>query len=231
MTGKLRRQWMIWHVTLAMFLLFLGAAHVASMSRIAALLLQPHIETHLNVVSLLGHDIYLDLEFRRSLARGGDDGLRTNDLGGTRRRPGSGGGNATVTFVGQPVLVEVAINDGPPLRLSATPANRSNRIIVARSLRVEGLAAASLSTDDRDLASRLVARPGLNHLTIRVIDVGNALLGEEVDLVALPPLQASGPQPGYGIFVFAFLLLPVAVVGFILWGMILFIMPTRGRGA
>lgn len=219
MTDKLRRQWKIWHISLAIYMLLLGAAHVASATRITALTLHPHVETQLNVFSVLGHDIYMDLEFRRSVAKGGDDSLRTRELGGIRRNSSG----AEIVIPGEPVVIEAAVDDGPPVVFSATPANRASRFIVSRSLRADGMTPASFSPDERDGISRLAAHPGLNRLTFRVLRVGNSLLGEEVELVAQPPMRAIGPQAGYGIFVIVFWLLPVAIIGFFVSGMLLFV--------
>lgn len=219
MTDKLRRQWKIWHISLAVYMLLLGAAHVASSTRVTVLTLQPHVETHLNVVSVLGHDIYMDLEFRRSAAKSGDDSLRTRELGGIRRNSSG----AEIIMPGEPVVIEAAVDDGPPIILSATPGNRANRFIVSRSLRADGVLSASFSPDERDGISRLSAHPGLNHLTLRVVQVGSSLLGEDIELIAQPPMRAIGPQSGYGIFVIVFWLLPVAVIGFFISGMLLFV--------
>jgi len=222
MDNKLHRQWMFWQAAVAAFLLYLGAANVASIQRITVVTLQPHVEAQLNVFSMLGHDIYLDLDFSRSAAKGEDDSRRSNELGGIHRRPGSSG---VVIVAGQPVVLDVSINGGDYKRLSAAPASRVGPYTVTRNLRSEaGVTQASIG---RDEAEKFVAHPGLNRLAIRVVDVGRTLQGEDVELVALAPMQASGPQPGYGFFLMAFWLIPLAMTVFIGWAVWLLVLETR----
>lgn len=222
MDNKLHRQWMFWQVAVAAFLLYLGAANVASLQRITVLTLQPHVEAQLNVFSMLGHDIYLDLDFSRSAAKGEDDSRRSNELGGVHRRPGS---SSVVIVAGQPVVLDVSINGGDWKRLSAAPASRVGPYTVTRNLRSEaGVTQVSLGRDETE---KLVAHPGLNRLSIRVVDVGRTLQGEDVELVALAPMQASGPQPGYGFFLMAFWLIPFAMTVFIGWAVWLLVLETR----
>lgn len=223
MHDKLRRQWMFWQVAVAAFLLYLGAANVASLQRITVLTLQPHVEAELKVFSMLGHDIYLDLDFSRSAAKGEDDSRRSHELGGILRRPGASG---SVIFAGQPVVLDVSINGGAWKRLSAAPASRVGPYTITRNLRSEaGVTQVSAGRDDD--AEKFVAHPGLNRLEIRVVDVGRSLQGEDVELVALAPMQASGPQPGYGFFLMAFWLIPLAMMGFIGWAVWLLVLETR----
>lgn len=226
MTDTLRRQWLIWHVMLANYLLLLGAGHIAGLPRVTVLTLQPHVEAHLNVFSLLGHDIYFDLEFQRGAAKGNDDSLRTGELGGVRyNRAG-----AALMLPGQSVVIEAAIEGGESLLLTAMPANRANQFIIGRRLRADGIVPASLASNERDGASALRASPGMNHLTFRIVQVGGSLGGEDVELVALPPMRAAALQPGYGIFVGVFWLLPVAMIAFIGSGMLLLLLGTRRQG-
>lgn len=228
-----RNPWFAWHVTLGLFLLLLGAAHIASMTRITALRLEPGAEAALNVVSLFGHDIFLDMEFRRALARGGDDAQRSRDLGGLRQRPDTNGNAALVLLPGLPVVVEASLDDGVPLRLAAMPASHASRQVIARALRAEGRQLAGAAFDEPDEASKLAAHAGLNRLRFRVLAVGEALRGEEVELVALPPIHVRGIQAGYEYVPLVFWLLPFALVGFILWGMGIFLLgqkdPKRTR--
>lgn len=225
MHDKLRRQWMYWQAALAAFMLYLGAANVASLQRVTVLTLQPHVEAQLNVFSLLGHDIYLDLEFGRLAAKGEDDGRRTHELGGIRGRPGMGG---SIIFAGLPVVLDISINGAPYKRLSAAPANRMGAFTITRNLRTEAMVAQFRpASAGRDEGEKLVARPGLNRLSIRVVDVGTTLQGEDVELVALAPIQASGPQPGYGFFLLAFWLIPFVMAGFIGWAVWLLILDHR----
>jgi len=225
MTDTLRRQWMYWQTALAVFLLYLGAANVASLQRVTVLTLQPHVEAQLNVFSMLGHDIYLDLDFGRSAAKGEDDGRRTNELGGVRGWPGPGG---NVIFAGLPVVLDVSINDGAWKRLSAAPASRVGTYTITRNLRPEATVAQILPANaGREEAAKLVAHPGLNRIAVRVVDVGRTLQGEDVELVALPPMQASGPQPGYGFFLMAFWLIPLAMTLFVGWAVWLLVLETR----
>jgi hypothetical protein len=225
MTDALRRQWQIWHITLAIYLLLLGAAYVASTPRVTVVTLQPHVEEHLNVFSPLGHDIYMELEFRRGAAKGNDDSFRTMELGGVRW---TGGGNRLM-LPGQPVVLEIGIDDELPVRFTAMPASRNTHFIVARSLQVDGILPASFTPEERAGLSKLTAHPGLNHLAIRVVQVGDGLRGEDVELIAHAPMRVVRPQPGYGIFVVVFWLLPVAMMGFIVSGIWLLIRGARAR--
>lgn len=220
---RARNPWFYWHATLGLFLLLLGFAHIASSTRITVLRLEPGAEARLNVVSLFGHDIFVDMEFRRALTRGGDDAQRSRDLGGLRQRPDANGNAALVLLPGLPVTVEASLDDAAPLRLAAMPAGHASRQIIVRALRSEGRQLAGGAFDEPDEASKLAAHPGLNRLHFRVLAVGEGLRGEEVELVALPPIQARGIQPGYEYLPLIFWLLPFAVVGFILWGMALYL--------
>ncbi|QDO96188.1 hypothetical protein FNB15_02320 [Ferrovibrio terrae] len=218
MTDRLQRQWLIWYIALAIFAMFFAAGHIAGAKRAAVLTLQPHVETQLTVFSLLGHDIYFDLDFDRSAAKGDDDSLRSRELGGLRRSSSG----APLLMPGQPVVIEAVINDGLPLRLSATSANRFDRFVVSRSLRADGIVYASLASPaERDGVSALRARPGINRVSLRVLQVGGSLRGEVVELAAQPPLRAGATQPGYDGFVLVYWLLPVAMIGFIGSGILL----------
>lgn len=219
MTDRLQRHWTIWTVAMAIFLAFLVAGQVASTRRGTVLTLQPDVETQLSVFSLLGHEIYFDLGFSRGAAKGNDDSLRSLELGGSRRNSIG----AEIILPGQPVVIEASLDGGAPVRLRATPANRADRFTIGRSLRADGIRAAAFPPDERDGISALRAHPGVNRITFRVLQVGKSLQGEDVELIAHPPMSAGAPQPGYGFFLLVFWLLPVAMVAFIISGMVLMI--------
>jgi len=217
MTDRLQRYWTLWTASLAIFMAFLVAGQMASTRRVTVLTLRPNIETQLTVFSPLRHDIYFDLGFSRGAAKGDDDSLRSRELGGSRRSDSG----AEIILPGQPIVIEASLDGGPPLRLRATPANRSDRFIIGRSLRADGIKAASFPPDERDGISALRAHPGINRVTFRVLQVGRPLRGEDVELIAEPPMRAKGPQPGYGVFIMVFWLLPVAMLAFIITAMLL----------
>lgn len=226
MTDRLQRHWMIWIILLAIFLTFLVAGQTASTRRVTALTLQPNVQAQLTVFSPLGHDIYFDLDFARGAAKGNDDSLRSLELGGSRRN----GSGAEMALPGQPILVEASLDGEPPLRLRATPANRADRFTIGRSLRADGIKGVSFPPDERDGISALRARPGVNHVSLRVLQVGNSLRGEVVELVAQPPMQANALQPGYRIFIMAFWLMPVAMLAFVITFLLLLIRSAKPEG-
>ena len=226
MTDRLQRYWTIWTAALAIFLAFLVAGQMASTRRVTVLTLQPDVETQLTVFSPLGHDIYFDLDFSRGAAKGGDDSLRSRELGGSRRN----GSGAEIILPGQPIVIEASLENGPSVRLRATPANRSDRFTIGRSLRADGIRAAAFPPDERDGISALRAQPGVNRVTFRVLQVGRSLQGEDVELIAQPPMRANGPQPGYGVFMAVFWLLPVAMLAFIITGMLLLMHGAKQEG-
>jgi hypothetical protein len=221
MTDRLQRQWTIWCISLAIFLAFLVAGHMASTARVTVVTLQPDVTGQITLFSPLGHDVYFDLDFSRAAAKGNDDSLRSMELGGPRRN----GSGAEIILPGEPVVIEASLDGAPPVRLRATPANRSNRFTIGRSLRADGIKAVSFPAEERDGISALKVRPGVNQVSFRVLQVGGSLRGEDVELVAQPPLRAGAQETGYGIFVMVFWLMPVAMMAFIITGMALL---TRG---
>lgn len=226
MTDRPQRHWTIWTVSLAVFLALLVAGHMASTARTTVLALQPGVKAELIVFSPLGHDIYFDLSFARAAAKGSDDALRSQELGGPRHN----GKDAVEILPGQPVVIEASLEDGSSVRLRATPANRFDRFTIGRSLRADGIAGLSFPPNERDGISALRVHPGVNRVNLRVLQVGGTLHGEYVQLIAQPPMRAGGPQPGYGVFVAIFWLLPVALMAFIITGMALLVRATRSKG-
>lgn len=226
MTDRLQRYWTIWTASLAIFLAFLVAGQMASTRRVTLLTLQPGVQMQMTVFSPLGHDIYFDLDFSRGAAKGSDDSLRSRELGGSHRNAS----DAETILPGQPILIEASLDGGPPLRLRATPANRSSRFIIGRSLRADGIKAASFPPDERDGISALRAHPGVNYISFRVLQVGRSLQGEDVELIAQPPMRANGPQSGYGAFLMVFWLMPVAMMAFIITAMLLLVRGAKPEG-
>lgn len=226
MTDRLQRYWTIWTAALAIFLAFLVAGQMASTRRVTVLTLQPGVQTEMTVFSPLGHDIYFDLDFSRGAAKGNDDSLRSLELGGSHRN----GSGSEVMLPGQPIVIEASLDGGAPVRLRATPANRSDRFTIGRSLRADGIKAVAFPPDERDGISALRAHPGVNRVTFRVMQVGRPLQGEDVELIAQPPMRATGPQPGYGGFVVVFWTMPIAMMGFILTAMLLMIRGAKQEG-
>jgi len=209
------RAWFAWLIVVAILGGYYGLWTIATKPSNVTVVLVPQKVVHMTVFSLWGHWIGFEMRFQ-----GGFSDPRVADLGkfAYRKNPT---GELTFPNPGQPILTAVSVNGGPAAELEAMPASARSSTETSRRLTQNHYAADGEWTWSPRKRDGLWASPGKNDISLTVVDVGQPLMGEEVTLVAQPPLSFRFGQSHYGWLWFAWFLCPLGAFTLGIIGLVL----------
>ncbi|CAB3743368.1 hypothetical protein [Paraburkholderia rhynchosiae] len=203
---KYARAWFAWFIVAAILGGYYSLWTIATEPGKVSVTLIPQKVVHMTVFSLWGH--WMDFEMRFN---GGFSDRREADLGKFAYRK-SPTGELTFPSPGQPILTVVSVNGGPSVELEAMPAGARSSTETSRRLTLNHYVADGEWNWSPRKRDGLWASPGKNEVSLTIIDVGHPLMGEEVTLVAQPPLSSKSGQSHYGWLWFAWLLCPLGAI-------------------
>ncbi|MPW23480.1 hypothetical protein GCT13_43795 [Paraburkholderia sp. CNPSo 3157] len=205
-SGKLTRAWFAWFIVAAILGGYYSLWTIATRPIKVKVVLIPQNAVHMTVFSLWGHWIGFEMRFQ-----GGFSNPRVAELGNYAYRK-SPTGELTFPNPGQLILTAISVNGGPSVELEAMPAGARSSMETSRRLTQNHHAASDEWTWSPRKRDGLWASPGKNEVSLTVVDVGQPLMGEEVTLVAQPPLSFRFGQSHYAWLWFAWFLCPLGAI-------------------
>ena len=212
----MKLRWKIWHITCVVYFIYCIFGYIASHDKEISLQLTPNQSTSVTLFSFNDRVLEMELWFNASF-----NNPRSEELG--EWWPYQKNGNILIfENPGEPVEIAVSLN-GEPLLYSAMPNNGQGAEVATKRLYPKqelpnGQWEWSYSALNK---KSILLKSGFNTIQLRVLRVGEALLGEVVTLDIYPELQGRFSGSTWVEWLRLYFVWPVMLFILILWAMVM----------